>query len=239
MKKILIVKAGKTYPDVIREFGDFEDWILAGMNLDPLKAELLPAYKNVTLPDPDLFCGIVITGSHNDVTEHLPWVESLATWIGKLPNTTVPVLGICFGHQLLAWSLGGQVADHPGGKEMGTVEVELNDKGIDNPVLNVLPKHFKAHVNHSQTVNQLPRHAIRLAGNSFESTHAFSFGKNILGVQFHPEYTTEIMKAQIKTEYNKLKTFNLSPEKLLEKVEEFAYGNQLLLRFKMQCGIQL
>lgn len=237
MNKLLIIKAGCTFTKIIERFGDFEDWILAGMNLEPHQAEIWPIYKNTGLPEPAGFKGIIITGSHNDVTEHLPWMESFATWAQNLLNENVPVLGICFGHQLLAYSFGGKVGFNPLGKEFGTVTIHLNAEGKQDPLLSVLSDNFRGHTNHSQTVIQLSENSTRLASSKTDNNHAFRIGSRIWGVQFHPEYTSAIMNAQLDHEGEK-SSKQIQPDNMdSNEVNYKSNGSRILNRFKEICDL--
>ena len=237
MSKLLIIKAGCTFPEIIDRFGDFEDWILAGMNLKPHQAEIWPIYNNTGLPEPAGYKGIIITGSHNDVTEHLPWMESFANWATKLLAGKVPVLGICFGHQLLAYSFGGEVGFNPMGKEFGTITVHLNSEGKQDLLLSILSDIFRGHTNHSQTVIQLPENSTRLASSKIDKNHAFRIGSRIWGVQFHPEYTSTIMNAQLVHEGEKsLK--QIQPNNVdFNEFNNKSDGSRILNHFREICGL--
>jgi GMP synthase (glutamine-hydrolysing) len=110
-----------------------------------------------------------------------------AQWLKQVVQKNIPVLGICFGHQLLAHTFGGSVDFHELGEEKGEVEIRLTKEGKQDPLLGVLPEHFKGYASHFQTVTRIPKNAIVLAENDFESTHALAFKENVWGVQFHPE----------------------------------------------------
>lgn len=109
----------------------------------------------------------------------------------------MPVLGICFGHQMVAHALGGQVGQHPDGLELGTVPVAVKADVSDDPLWQDMPVEFDANVVHYQTVLSLPAGAIALAGNSHEPHHAFRWRSSVWGVQFHPEFNVQAMQAYV------------------------------------------
>lgn len=86
------------------------------------------------------------------VTDQAYWVQKLADWIPKVLDRNIPTLGICFGHQKLAQSLGGLVAFHPGGREIDTVPITLTPEGKQDYLLGALPEVFMD----AQTVIRLP-----------------------------------------------------------------------------------
>ena len=60
-----------------------------------------------------------------------------------------------------------------------------------------MPDEFYAHTTHAQTIIKLPEHALTLAANPFEAHHAFRLGDSAWGVQFHPEFSADIMKVYV------------------------------------------
>jgi GMP synthase (glutamine-hydrolysing) len=108
-----------------------------------------------------------------------------------------PVLGICYGHQLLAHALGGEVAHHPQGVEIGTVRVQRHAAAHADALLGHLPDDFAAQATHWQSVRRLPPGAVLLAGNAFEPHHAFRVGPSAWGVQFHPEFSADALRAYV------------------------------------------
>ena len=76
------------------------------------------------MPDrPDRFGGLVITGSAAGVNDGLSWVDGLVAFVREAVAQDVPVLGVCFGHQLIGEALGGRVEKNPEGRESGTISV--------------------------------------------------------------------------------------------------------------------
>lgn len=195
MKPLLIVKAGETFPQLSERLGDFEDWIEAGLGQLACPVVVFDPRRQAPLPFSADIAGAVVTGSHGMVTDREAWSEKLAVWLATLVENDVPVLGICYGHQLLAHALGGEVVYRSEGREVGTVRIMLHDEGHDDPLLGSLNPHgaFLAHAIHSQSVRTLPQGAVLLAYSELEPHAAFRAGACAWGVQFHPEFSDSIM----------------------------------------------
>ncbi|WP_419770025.1 MAG: glutamine amidotransferase [Candidatus Marinarcus sp.] len=228
MKKFFIIKAGTTFQETISQYGDFDQWIMNGLKGVSSKIKVVDIQSHEPLPQLHECAGVIISGSHSMVTEQEPWSIKLQEWIVELFNESIPMLGICYGHQLIAQSLGGVCGYHPNGMEIGTVEIELNNEGINDILFLGCKQRFLAHTVHSQTVLKLPTDAINLAYNQHDAHHAFKVGEWCWGVQFHPEYTTEIMASYIQ-EVSKEK--KLASEVLLQNVQKTPYANTLLEQF--------
>lgn len=197
MRPLVLFKAGGTFPEVAGRLGDFEDWFPRGLGLRPPEIRVIDVTSAPGLPDPALIAGAVITGSHAMVTDRAPWSEALADWLRVAVPGGLPLLGVCYGHQLLAHALGGEVDYLPGVPEVGTVPVRLTQAGRADALLGVLPEHFLAQATHAQTVRRLPPGAVPLAGNDDEPHHAFRFGERAWGLQFHPEFDRAVMLAYV------------------------------------------
>ncbi|WP_256545372.1 type 1 glutamine amidotransferase [Halobellus inordinatus] len=128
---------------------------------------------------------VVVSGSQTAVYDRESWMDTLVELVRDLHELGVPMLGVCWGHQLLADALGGCVAEMDE-YELGYRRIERYD---DSPLFTGLPGEFLAFESHSDEVLQLPPGAIELAGNE-QSCQAFSLGPTF-GVQFHPEYDLE------------------------------------------------
>lgn len=196
-----ILKTGSTLPALRAQQGDFEDWIEAGLGPADRPVHVIQAEAagsaGFSWPDWSHIAGIVITGSHAMVTDDLPWMQASAEWLRAALGHRIPVLGICFGHQLLAKALGGVVGPNPRGLELGTVAIQATPAAQDDPLWRGLPPAFAANVVHYQSVLQPPPGAVVLAHNAHDPVHAFRVGADCWGVQFHPEFNAQAMRGYI------------------------------------------
>ncbi len=229
MKPILILKTGSTFSAMAHEFGDFEDWIIAATGEAP-EIFVIADGVDEAIPPLEQLAGVIITGSHLMVSDGGSQVEFWAQLMRDAVALRLPVLGICYGHQLLAQALGGLVADHPGGLELGQVEIEVTVAAQDDPLFSALPRTFSAYATHLQSIQALPPGASVCGGNQFEPHHAVRFSPSTWGVQFHPEFNQQVMRAYIGYQRPRLKS-ETEMNALLEKVEPLPEVGQLLQRF--------
>lgn len=232
MKRICIIKTGSTFSETRARYHDFEDWIAD--KLEPARSEVftVDVQAGEALPALDRCDGVIVTGSHSMVTDEEAWSRHTAEWLADVVKQEVPLLAICYGHQLLAKALGGVSGYHPKGMEIGTVEIELTDDAKDDPLFGGLPKRFKAHTIHSQTVLTLPADALRLAFNAHDENHAFRIGQKAWGVQFHPEFDKAVMNAYIDEVSHSEMSVKARKAALLETSAETAEVTALLKRFE-------
>ncbi|MBU2454323.1 MAG: glutamine amidotransferase, partial [Proteobacteria bacterium] len=231
-----IIKTGNTFGAIARQLGDFEDWISKGLGFDKKDVEIVDVPKGDLLPRVETCRGVVIAGSHAMVTQNLSWSLAIEKWVPDLIQSKIPVLGICYGHQLLARAMGGAVDYHAGGMEIGTTKIEILQDDASDALFKGLPKAFFAHVCHSQTIVKLPDNAVRIAENSFEPTHAFRIGTSAWGVQFHPEYDETIMAAYARSMEPTIKESGLHLSEILEKIEPTNVALLILNRFGNLVG---
>ncbi len=231
-KNLYIIKVGTTFPGTIKAYGDFDLWTISGLGGSDDTIRVIDAEHGAPLPDSNECTGVIVTGSHDYVTDNLPWSARVAEWIPGLLEKEIPFLGICYGHQLLAHALGGRVGFHPEGIEIGTVEISLLPECAADPLFRSLPAAFPVHVAHRQTVKVLPSGAVRLARNSFEPNHAFSVGKCAWGVQFHPEYTADIMRSYIINEKEALARRGMKTGPVLASVNSTPAAASILKIFR-------
>ncbi len=231
MKKVYIIKTGTTFAATAERFGDFDAWTTAGLGAGDLEIRTVDVERGAVLPAPDTCAGVVITGSHAMVTDRLPWSVAVEAWLPRILDAGIPMLGICYGHQLLAQAFGGEVGFHPGGKEIGTVAVHLRNEAGGDPLFQWLPKTFAAHVTHAQTVLRLPPEAVHLASNSFEPHHAFRLGGCAWGIQFHPEYDAYIMRDYIEAQAEELASTGRDVQEILDSVTDTPEAALLLRTF--------
>lgn len=190
-RSIGILKPGSTYADMIERFGDYDVWFRRV--LEPIGIDCrVFALSNTPPPDPDAVAGWIVTGARSSVVDDDPRVEELLAWIRRVVEHQKPLLGVCYGQQAIAAALGGRVEVHPGGWELGTVEVELTDEGREDPLFAGYPDRFQVQATHEDYVVKLPPGGVSLASNGHTMVQALAVGESCRGVQFHPEVTTEI-----------------------------------------------
>ena len=235
MTNILLIKMGDTFEGLQKTHGDFEDMIKACLKETPSSIHVYDARTSDAQPNLDDFHGVIVTGSHSMVTECEPWSEALLPYIRSMQAKNIPVFGICYGHQLIAKALGGEVGFHPKGPEPGSVEVSLTQAGKTDSLLGSAPEQFKVNVAHLQSVLTLPPEATLLAANDFEPHHAFRVG-NIWAVQFHPEFTREITQYYVDEIADLIKDQGQDPEQVSNACENTMESRELLIQFVKQCA---
>ena len=231
MKKLLILKMGDTLKSISSKYGEFDDHIITKCNIEKSQVIIVDCQNKETMPSIDEVKGIIITGSHSMVTDYETWSVNVSNWLKKIVNTDIPVLGICYGHQLLADMLGGQVGYNPKGMEVGACEITLSEDGKCDKLFSILPDKFKGYEAHSQSVLKLPIEAKILAYNEHDAIQAFSYKNHIWGTQFHPEFFKGTVKEYIKYEKDSLVDSGKNYEEIYNEVKEYNYGDMLLNQF--------
>jgi GMP synthase (glutamine-hydrolysing) len=231
MKPVLIIKLGDTLADLAKQKGDFEDWFMKPFHEVDLATRVIDPRHGEALPLPTDCAGILVTGSHAMVTDQVDWSRTTAAWLPDAVNANVPLLGVCYGHQLLADAMGGTVANHPQGTEMGTVDIALTPEAENDSLFKTSPAVIKVHASHSQTVKSLPPDAVLLAANAWEPHHAFVVGDCAWGIQFHPEFDADIMRSYIHAFKDYLIAEGQDADHLRQQVEETPYSQKVLERF--------
>ncbi|MBM4376794.1 MAG: glutamine amidotransferase [Deltaproteobacteria bacterium] len=213
MKRLLVVVTGEPAEPVAARHGDFVRILERALGprfersvrvLDARREALGGAAQNAD--------GLVITGSAAHVHEREPWVVATEEWLAREVGDGRPVLGLCFGHQLLASALGGEVTSNPRGREMGTVTLE---RLADDPILAGIPPRFSANTCHQDTVARLPEGARTLARSELDDHQCVRFREGSYGVQFHPEFDRAIMRGYVEARRDALREERRDVEQLL------------------------
>ena len=221
-RTILIIKTGTTEPKVVDQFGDYDEWFRAVLAYHKSEIILCQAWQNEPLPDPQQFDGIILTGSPASVRDDETWMTTLGEWTIQAASLKVPVLAVCFGHQLAGEALGGRVEINPAGPEYGTIEVALTTAGKTDPLFIGIPPIFHVQSTHRDSLTESPD-AVLLASTPNTKWQAFRWGGFLRAVQFHPEIPAAALQA-------------LCQERGIEaQVQPQCHGFQILTNWLSHC----
>lgn len=234
MKQIALIKTGSTIPGMKQKFGDFEDWFSAGLGVSSVNT--VEVYEQQDLPEISDLSGIVVTGSASMVSAKADWSEKTANWLKQAVDAGIPVLGICYGHQLLAHALGGEVGLNPNGRQIGTVNAHMLDAAADDPLLGDLPTDYPVQTSHSESVLKLPPNATSLATSERDSNFVIRFTENAWGVQYHPEFTAPIMREYLTRRADDIRGEGQDPDALKAKVTDSETALSVLRKFATMVG---
>lgn len=229
-KPVLILETGAPLPS-LRHHGGFGHWIRVAAGLRRGQFETVRVDAGEPLPDPASAAAMILSGSAAMVSDRLPWSESCAAWLREAHARALPMLGICYGHQLLAHALGGVVGNHPQGREMGTVEIVLDRDAEGDALLAGQPARFRVQMSHLQTVLERPP-GTRVLAHSRHDRHAvLHFGGRCWGVQFHPEFSVTHMRGYVRGRAPALRAEGLDPAGMEACVAPTPWARRLLRRF--------
>lgn len=189
--RILILKMGTTEPVVVERFGDYDAWFRLVFEKLGCEVEVLPVFAGASLPERLEADALVLTGSPLSVRDEAEWMDSAGRWTLRQVEKGVPVLAICFGHQLLGECLGARVEQNPQGPEWGSITVEV----VEDPLFEGLPSCLVVQASHRDILSSLPEGARLLASNENTPIQAYGWGENLRAIQFHPEAQAETIAA--------------------------------------------
>ena len=228
---LLIVQMGTPPDDLRKLLGEQSTWFAAVLDGHANNLRIVRPYLQEALPDESEFSGAIITGSWSMVTTKEDWSVRTGMWAKGLIQSGKPLLGVCYGHQLMADVMGGVVDYLPAGRELGTLPVTLNDHGRADPFLHFLPTTFYAHLTHEQAVLAPPPGAENLASSAQDSYQILRYGPRAISVQFHPEFDVDILRACITKRAEALAAEGRDLVELTSSIAETPFATRILVEF--------
>ncbi len=186
-RQLLILELGSPRGYLPDELGDFVDWTLATLGPQPLPVRVIDAL-GPRLPAPAPGDVVITTGSVGSVYDREPWSERAGAWLKGAAEAGAAILGVCFGHQLLAQTFGGRVERNPNGMELGTAPVR---RLVRDPLLEGLGECFDVHHVHYDAVMEPPPDAVVLASTEMTAVQSMAIGERVRTIQWHPEFPLE------------------------------------------------
>lgn len=197
--RILVVQSRITEERVERERNNFRRAIGEMAEVDFISSvdeslawttpqELLAGYDGV------IFGGSSDFDFHGGRPDNDPVRLMSIMILGRAKNTIsyaleadIPILGVCFGHQIIGNMHGGMVSNDREQSKMGAYEVVLTEAGKSDALFSALPERFFAQYAHKDSVTNMPDGATLLASSPLCRFSALKYGKRVYTVQFHPE----------------------------------------------------
>jgi len=193
-----ILQCGQPKEDWRRQFGDNTQMLINWLQpeLATVRFRVYRAFLGelpVDVTDCDSY---MTTGSPYSVYDDLPWIHALLQFIQQLNTRRKKFLGICFGHQAIAKTLGGMVEKSARGWGLGILSNEVIKA---QPWMQPRLDYLKLVANHQDQVTRLPLGAVRLAGSDFCPNYLVQYQDHFLGLQGHPEWPKAYLAAVIES----------------------------------------
>ena len=184
--KIGILKCGHMAEEIEATHGDYGQLyarMLGDADFEYVVFAVVDMEFPTSLAEAD---GWLITGSRHGAYEDLLWIAPLEKLIRQIRDAGQPLVGICFGHQIIAKALGGTVEKFVDGWAVGQHIYQLGEQKI------------VANAWHQDQVTQVPAGGNVLGSSTFCDNAVIAYGDKILTVQAHPEFGSAIVADLIK-----------------------------------------
>jgi GMP synthase-like glutamine amidotransferase len=222
-----ILQTGQAPDKLIGEMGDYPEMfqrLLAGHGFTFKTWRVL---EGEFPPDVHAADGWLITGSRFGAYEDHPWIPPLEEFIRASYAAHVPMVGICFGHQIIAQAMGGKVEKYTKGWAVGPTEYDFGDQKV---VLNAW---------HRDQVVQVPEMAEVIGTNEFCANAALLYDDRTFTVQAHPEFRPEFVDGLMKVRGKGLvpdALMAVAEAKLADPLDDTSMASQIAAFFKQPRG---
>lgn len=184
--KIGILQSGHSPDALIDQTGDYGDLFTKMLADDDLTFEVFSVVDGIFPPGPEAAEGWLITGSRYGAYEDHNWIAPLEDLIRDIHARALPLIGVCFGHQVIAQALGGKVEKFKGGWAVGLTEYDMGGQML------------AVNAWHQDQVTHRPEGARVLASNDFCENAVLAYGDTIWTIQPHPEMSPEFVDGLIR-----------------------------------------
>jgi GMP synthase-like glutamine amidotransferase len=188
--RLILLQTDNVLPQFQVTFGDYPGMFSELLSAPEIDLDVVDVREGV--PADGAADAYVITGSRHSVYDDLPWIRRLARFLEVEIIAGRKVVAVCFGHQLLAHFLGGEVRPAPVGWEVGVKETEIC---VDASWMEPAKDRINLISSHKDQVVRLPPEAEVLAHSPGCPVAGFRLGKNVITFQGHPEFNKDYARA--------------------------------------------
>lgn len=201
--KIGILEADRVDREVIGEFGSYADMFKTLMKEvgDDIDFKVYSVIDEQLPEDINECDAYMITGSQYSAYDRYPWIDKLMSLVRLLSERNKKLVGICFGHQVIAQALGGEVEKSKNGWGVGVMAANVCEK---KPWMQPFNNTFDLLVTHQDQVVKLPLNTTLLGSNDFCRYSSLLVGENILTFQGHPEFVPGYLVYLLNKRRNKI-----------------------------------
>lgn len=223
---------GDPVPGAEKARGDFFRMISEGVGDYPGGFERVLCTTNVHYRDPGAYSGIIVSGSPARLNDQDEWMLRTEDALRRAHQAQIPILGICFGHQLLGEALGGTVRPNPRGREIGTVPLTFL---ASDPLLDQVKAAPTVVMTHLDSVVEKPEDAVVIRSTELDPHAGLRFSESTWGVQFHPEMDAEIVGHYLEHRREEIESEGIDVAQVLAERVDTGFGHELLRRFADFC----
>ena len=192
MAKNLIIGCGRFHVRLNPDWPTGAERIDSKLNAFGIESDIVYITED-HLFDYSQYDSFVISGSNASVYDDAPWIARLVDIVRDIIASGKPLLGICFGHQIIAEALGGAVSKCTLGWEVGAYALDLCAAAYSSPLFSGIKNKDVVYQSHQDIVTSLPDGAVELARTD-KGIQAFSYSDSVYGLQFHPEFDYVFIK---------------------------------------------
>jgi GMP synthase-like glutamine amidotransferase len=193
--KVTILESGRAPGRLSQDYPLYPEMfasLLASAD-DRISFETVALVDGARLPAPARCEAVLITGSPWGVYDSTPWMDPLRAFVRKAADEKTPMVGVCFGHQIIADALGGDVRKSPNGWGVGRHTYEITQT---RPWMLNAGASFSLSVSHQDQVMTPPKEAVTLARSQHTEHAMLAYGSSpIISVQGHPEFSDAFVSA--------------------------------------------